>query len=163
MTGNRKWAASLQRLDKKGSSTYSKGHLFTTGEVPALRVQRVNASFNLEGASELPGNLTVRLTGSCWPPATCREHICDWVYTCTHCPVLIGLSNGDHNTPKAKSPVLPQGRAGSDGEGSGCEVGTQIPASLLAQLSFPLGNIIKSAKGSDCYLSLQLIMWNRLV
>lgn len=124
VTGNRKRAVSLQRLEEKGSSTYSEGRLFTTEErFPHSECKGLlTLALNLEGASESPGNLTVHLTGFYWPPAARREHICDWVYT------RISLfspasQRGTTTPPRLRPPFCPREGSGQMEKGVGARWG----------------------------------------
>lgn len=72
-----------EAFEEKGSSTYSKGHLFTKEErFLHSECKRLTSVLILEGASESPGNLTIHQIRFYWAPTTCQacEHICDWMY-----------------------------------------------------------------------------------
>lgn len=152
---------SLQRFAKeKGSSIYSKEHLFTIeGRFLHSECKGLTPVLNPEGASEPPGNLTIHHTSFYWAPTACQawEHICDWMYVCIF--LFPSASQKGIILSLRPRPRSAAGRGWVRWRRKWVRGGEpRHPLLFLAHYSFPLGNIIKSLKGSDSFLSLQMIL-----
>lgn len=125
---------------KKGSSTYFKGPpVHNRTELPAYRVRRLNTSSSPGKSRRAPKLPRIHPHDECLVSTYSMHTRGVFVTVLTSILQLASASpKGTSITPRLRPPGRAQGGAGSDGEGSGCKMGSRTPCSLLPHHPFPV-------------------------